>query len=89
MGRVITHIRKATGREPRFRIGTPSAVASVRGTDFRVSHDAMGNARIEVLTGSVDTKGKHRRVRLDEGEGTLVEKGETPKNREISFLRPR
>jgi hypothetical protein len=78
LGRVITHIRKATGREPRFRIGTPSAVASVRGTDFRVSHDAMGNARIEVLTGSVDTKGKHRRVRLEEGEGTLVEKGREP-----------
>ncbi|MFH0727869.1 MAG: FecR domain-containing protein [Pseudomonadota bacterium] len=78
LGRVITHIRKATGREPRFRIGTPSAVASVRGTDFRISQDAGGNARIEVLAGSVDTKGKHRRVRLDEGEGTLVEKGRDP-----------
>lgn len=78
LGRVISHIRKATGHEPRFEIRTPSAIASVRGTDFRVSHDRLSSSRIEVLHGGVNAKGEKRRVPLNEGEGTLIEKGKEP-----------
>jgi hypothetical protein len=77
-GRVITHIKKATGREPRFQIRTPSAAASVRGTDFRVSHDTSGSTRVEVLGGSVAAKGRQRRVVLYEGEGARIRKGMEP-----------
>ena len=36
-GRIITRILKATGRESRFEIQTPSAVCAARGTIFRMA----------------------------------------------------
>lgn len=77
-GRVVSRIRKATGREHRYKIRTPSAVAGVRGTEFRVSVDAEETTRSEVLSGTVAVESRHREVLLREGEGTGVRKGESP-----------
>ncbi|MXN73336.1 LysM peptidoglycan-binding domain-containing protein [Burkholderia sp. 4701] len=48
----VTHLKK---RDDRFQIRSPSVVAGVRGTRFRVNYDAAGNAttRVEVLDGAV------------------------------------
>ncbi|WP_431822096.1 FecR domain-containing protein [Burkholderia sp. F1] len=48
----VTHLKK---RDDRFQIRSPSVVAGVRGTRFRVNYDTAGNAttRVEVLDGAV------------------------------------
>jgi len=81
-GRTLTKIRKATGREPRFEIETPSAVCAARGTLFRTSVDDVGCTRSEVLEGQAHVEAMRQREVVSEGEGTLVRKGEPP-------LRPR
>lgn len=55
----VTHLKK---RDDRFQIRSPSVVAGVRGTRFRVNYDAAGNAatRVEVLDGTVGVAGKRQ-----------------------------
>lgn len=77
-GRVITHIRKITGQESRFDVVTPAATAGARGTDFRTGSDREAVTRVEVLSGTVDTRAGRKTVLLSEGEGTVVEKGRRP-----------
>jgi hypothetical protein len=77
-GRTITKIKSATGRESRFEIETPSSICAVRGTVFRTSVDPADSTRSEVLKGFVDVEGMNQKVKLQEGEGTLVKKGEPP-----------
>lgn len=77
-GRVFSRIKKATGKEPRYRIRTPSTIAAARGTEFRVSHDRKSVTRVEVLQGQVVAGARQRRVPLKEGEGTVVSMGRQP-----------
>ena len=77
-GRTITRILKATGREPRFEIKTPSAVCAARGTVFRTSVDSYDHTRSEVLEGKTDVEAATQKYLVSEGEGTLVRKGEPP-----------
>lgn len=78
IGKTITKIKSATGRESRFEIETPSSVCAVRGTVFRTSVDADDATRSEVLQGMVDVAAMDHKVKVNEGEGTLVKKGEPP-----------
>ena len=78
IGKTITKIKSATGRESRFEIETPSSVCAVRGTVFRTSVDADDATRSEVLQGIVDVAAMDHKVKVNEGEGTLVKKGEPP-----------
>jgi hypothetical protein len=78
IGRTVTKIRNVTGTESRFEIGTPSSVAAARGTMFRTSVDPSEAARSEVLEGTVEVEGMSRKIKVREGEGTLVKKGEPP-----------
>ncbi|MGS0893122.1 FecR domain-containing protein [Burkholderia stagnalis] len=57
----VTHLKK---RDDRFQIRSPSVVAGVRGTRFRVNYDAAGNAatRVEVLDGTVGVAGNRQPV---------------------------
>lgn len=80
MGRIITNIRKATGKESRFEVETPSAVAVARGTEFRSVTMGRRVARFEVLEGAIRVEGMSRRVNVSGGEGTLVQKGKKPEN---------
>ena len=77
-GRTITRILKATGREPRFEIETPSAVCAARGTFFRTSVDVNNFTRSEVLEGKAEVEAVMKKQIIAEGEGTLVRKGEPP-----------
>lgn len=77
-GRTITRILKATGREPRFEIETPSTVCAARGTVFRTSVDAFDVARFEVLEGQTTVEAMRRKVVVSEGEGAVVRRGSPP-----------
>ncbi len=78
VGRIFIRIREATGTDSRRKIRTPSAVASPRGTEFRVSVDSEGSTRSEVLKGRVEVGAMHKSVELREEEGTWVKRGEPP-----------
>ena len=71
-------MRKATGSDSRIDINTPSAIASVRGTEFGVSADEEAATRTEVFTGTVAVSAMETTVRVSEGEGTYVQKGAAP-----------
>jgi len=77
-GRVATKVRGVTGRESRFEIHTPSAVAAARGTEFRTSVDPSEATRSEVLHGSIGVQAMKQSVELKEGEGTVVLKNKPP-----------
>lgn len=78
MGRIITKVRSATGRDSRIEIPTPSATAVVRGTDFRVSIVSDDASTCEVMEGIVGIEALRQKVAVREGEGTRVKKGEPP-----------
>lgn len=65
---------KAGGR---FLIHTPSAVAAVRGTDFRAVANANAT-RIETLSGEVALGNKRGQVKLAAGSGSRVERDQRP-----------
>lgn len=78
IGQTISKVKSMTGQENRFEIQTPSAVAGVRGTNFRVSVDKDETTRSESLEGSIIVEAMDKEVRLGKGEGTLVRKGSQP-----------
>ena len=78
VGRILIRIRGATGTDSRHKIRTPSAVASARGTEFRVSVDSAGSTRSEVLKGMIKVGAMNQYVELREEEGTWVKRGEPP-----------
>jgi DNA-binding response OmpR family regulator len=74
-GRVEAQAAKARQRDDRFTIRTPTAVASVRGTQFRVSTDpAAARSTVEVVEGQVVAAkaGERRDIALDAGFGSTV-----------------
>jgi hypothetical protein len=77
-GRVLTKVKEATGEAPRFKIRTPSAIASVRGTEFRVAVDESQTTYTEVMKSLVTVAAANKSVDLAQGEGTMVRKGESP-----------
>jgi len=77
-GRVLTTVKEATGEAPRFKIRTPSAIASVRGTEFRVAVDEAQKTFTEVMKSLVTVAAAEKSVDLAQGEGTMVKKGEPP-----------
>lgn len=63
----------------RFELNTPSAVAAVRGTRFRVNSDDSSNlTRSEVLEGQVGLSAEGASQVLDSGFGSLARLGEAP-----------
>ena len=60
-------VRRATGKDSRIEIQTPSATAVARGTDFRVSVDAKETTTSEILEGNVDVEAMKVVVMLKEG----------------------
>ena len=64
----------------RYRISTPSAIAAVRGTRFRISSDPSSGdtMRNEVLEGAVAVSAEGENKDIVKGYGTLAEKGKKP-----------
>ena len=71
---------KSQQGKSRYRITTPSAIAAVRGTRFRVSSDANAGdiMRNEVLEGAVQVSAQNENKDIVKGYGTLVEQGKKP-----------
>lgn len=57
LGKVITKIKKRLGMEPSFRMGTPTAVITVRGTDFLTQVDKKQTTEVYVYEGVVEVAG--------------------------------
>lgn len=83
-GQVRATVSKAYGTgEGRFEIETPTAVASVRGTEFIVTYDTVSaDSEVICIEGSVEVLGVlgvlGRPVVLEPGMGTTVRKGAFP-----------
>ncbi len=76
-GRVEIGANPRHGPGSRLRVITPSAVAAVRGTRFRVeAGEAV--AREETLEGAVDLGAAGRNVGVAAGQGSLAELGKPP-----------
>ena len=57
LGKVVTKIKKRLGSEPSFRMGTPTAVITVRGTEFLTDVDKKGKTEVYVYEGVVEVAG--------------------------------
>lgn len=73
-GRTTNAVKRLRGAASRFIIETPSAMSSVRGTQFRVGSDGS-RTQAEVLEGSVAVRGGKRQVLLKPGQGTASDVG--------------
>jgi hypothetical protein len=78
VGKAISRIKKSTGKETRFEIQTPSAVAAARGTEFRAGVDTDITTRLEVLAGKINVQAASKEVEVKAGEGTAVKKDKPP-----------
>lgn len=78
-GRVETQVTPKKGPGSRYEIITPTAVAAVRGTDFRVSAEPHKPvSRSEVLEGKVNVTAEKQGRDIPSGYGTVTEKGKPP-----------
>jgi hypothetical protein len=83
LGRIRARISKRTGGAPSFQMGTPSAVISVRGTQFLVEVDRRQTTEVDVLDGTVQVTGTQagsRAVMLEPGFSTRVGFGTDPES---------
>jgi len=53
IGKILAKVQKRVGATPSFRMWTPTAVVTVRGTRFEVSVDKQGKTFVEVYEGVV------------------------------------
>lgn len=77
-GKIISRVKSATGKESRFEIETPSALAAARGTHYRVAVDGQGTTRAEMLESRIDLSAMGATVPLKEGEGAFARRNEPP-----------
>jgi ferric-dicitrate binding protein FerR (iron transport regulator) len=81
LGEILANIKKRLGETPPFRMGTPSAVITVRGTRFSVQVDKKGRTTVQVFEGVVEVEGlvqKPRAVLVEPGYMTEVDPGNQP-----------
>ena len=57
LGRIIVKAQKRMGETPSFRMGTPSAVITVRGTRFEVEVNKKHKTYVDVFEGIVEVEG--------------------------------
>ncbi len=78
-GRTENDVPTEPNVDTRFRIKTPSAISSVRGTDFRVGTLEEGaSTSSEVLSGVVQVSGEKRAIRVLAGFGSVTSLGAAP-----------
>jgi len=57
LGKISAKVQKRLGNAPSFRMGTPTAVITVRGTRFSVDVDKKQRTSVEVFEGLVEVAG--------------------------------
>lgn len=77
-GRTHNNVIPARGPGSRFEISTPSAIAAVRGTEYRISADAGGESRAEVLRGGVGVHSVGVTKVVEGGFGTVSYSDKAP-----------
>ena len=77
-GRVTAKVQSVMGRSSRFRIHTPTAIASVRGTEFRVTVDKEHETCVEVLKSRVTVDTATKVINLAQGEGARIKNPARP-----------
>lgn len=87
-GKVINRIRQATGRASRYEVETPSALAAVRGTSYRVSHDAEKVTRIESLEHDIAIQTTNDNLLLTEGSGVVIGTDKSRIEQPVKLLAP-
>lgn len=83
LGNIIAKVQKRLGMEPAFRMGTPTAVITVRGTRFSVEVTKKNKTIVEVYEGLVEVVGlaaPGRPVLVKPGFATQVQQQGTPDN---------
>jgi FecR protein len=80
MGKINAKVQKRLGNAPSFRMGTPTAVITVRGTRFSVEVDKKERTQVEVYEGLVEVAGFFHGapVMLRPGFSTGVEHNRAP-----------
>jgi hypothetical protein len=76
-GKIESHASPA-GKGSRFDLHTPSGVAGVRGTSFRVALGENEETRLETLLGSVELANEHGAVLVHAGYASVVERSGAP-----------
>jgi hypothetical protein len=74
----IRSFTNAPGRRTAFRVHTPTAVASVRGTDFQTDVEKSGRTTVACHEGVVEVAAQGKTVRLKQGYTTVIEPGSPP-----------
>ncbi|MCW5599303.1 MAG: FecR domain-containing protein, partial [Nitrosomonas sp.] len=78
-GRTENTVPKNLNIDSRFQINSPSAVSSVRGTDFRIGTSEEGAITYsEVLAGKIQVSGRNRSISVAEGFGSVTKLNDTP-----------
>jgi hypothetical protein len=81
IGKLILKVEKRLGNTPSFRMGTPSAVITVRGTRFAVEVTKGNRTYIEVFEGIVEVEGlgsAGRQVLIRPGFSTGIDADREP-----------
>ena len=80
LGKITAKVQKRLGNSPSFRMGTPTAVITVRGTRFSVDVDKKQKTHVEVYEGLVEVAGflHGAPVMLRPGYTTGVEQNRDP-----------
>ena len=80
IGKINAKVQKRLGNAPSFRMGTPTAVITVRGTRFGVDVDKKQRTHVEVYEGLVEVAGLFHGapVMLRPGFSTGVEQNRDP-----------
>ena len=91
IGKVVNKIQKRLGSTPSFRMGTPTAVITVRGTRFSVEVNKKQRTEVDVFEGLVEVEGiglMGPPVVIRPGFSTWVERNRNPESpHEIQNLR--
>jgi hypothetical protein len=83
IGRVVNKIQKRLGSTPSFRMGTPTAVITVRGTRFLVEVNKKQRTQVDVFEGLVEVEGIGTvgpPVMIRPGFSTWVERNRSPES---------
>jgi hypothetical protein len=81
LGKILAKVQKRTNNAPSFKMGTPTAVITVRGTRFEVSVNKEQRTFVDVYEGLVEvmsTAAPSRPVLLGPGFHTQVKMNEGP-----------
>jgi FecR-like protein len=81
IGKLLATVKKRVGSSPSFRMGTPTAVITVRGTRFEVHVNEKGKTFVEVYEGIVEVIGMSvpgRPVLIRPGFWTQVDPNHDP-----------